>query len=234
MVSNKLNNIEIDSGVKEYFNGIKSFSPLTKKEERKLLRRYRKKGDLIARNRIIEANLKYACSLANSYRGRGISFSDLISEANSGLIEAVDKFDLKQDVKFCTYAKWWILQRIKLNLQNKGKMPLSELPTERDKQIPDDAIDAPINYKENDNIIDSVDEDVVETDKKKFLDELLNILPEKEQDMIRLYYGINNKEHNLDLISQKYGISGERVRQIIEKSMTKIRSAAILVNNQWN
>ena len=56
-------------------------------------------GNLSSRNKLINSNLKYACSLANSYRGRGVDFSELISEANSGLIESIDRFDTKQNVK---------------------------------------------------------------------------------------------------------------------------------------
>lgn len=230
----KVDNFEIDNGIREYFKGIKDYKPLTKKEEKRLIRRYRKKGDLEARDTIIQANLKYACSLAHSYRGKGITFNELISEANSGLMEAVDKFDLKQDVKFCTYAKWWILQRIKLKMKKNSQLCFSDLPSEREKQIPDDAVDTPLNAKENDEkFTDSLDYNTVEEDKKEFLNTILDVLPKKEKDMIKMYYGIDGEEFNLELISKKYNISRERVRQIIEKSMLKVRSAAMVTDNQY-
>ena len=84
-----------EEGVKDYLRTLqrKEYDPLTKKEEQKLLMRYKQNNDVEARNMLVSSNLRYACSLVNSYVGRGLSYSELISEANNGLIESIDKFD---------------------------------------------------------------------------------------------------------------------------------------------
>ena len=98
-------NLEIDAAVKQYFDSLSGFKTLTKEEEHELLREYRYHNDMNARNKLITSNLRYACKLANAYRDRGVSYSELISEANDGLLEAIDKFDIRQDVKLISYSK---------------------------------------------------------------------------------------------------------------------------------
>ena len=104
--------LEIDDGMKKYFKSLKHFKTLRKDEEHKLIEAYQKRKDNSARNKLIESNLKYTCKLANKYRGYGVSFDELIAEANDGLIEAIDNFDLSQDVKLITYSKWKSIQKM--------------------------------------------------------------------------------------------------------------------------
>jgi RNA polymerase primary sigma factor len=80
-------------------------------EERELSRCARE-GDKEARKRLIESNLRLVISVAKKYRGRGVSFEDLIQEGNSGLIKAVERFDPDMGNRFSTYATWWIRQAV--------------------------------------------------------------------------------------------------------------------------
>lgn len=80
-------------------------------EERDLSRRARE-GDGRARKRLIESNLRLVISIAKKYRGRGVSFEDLIQEGNAGLIKAVERFDPALGNRFSTYATWWIRQAV--------------------------------------------------------------------------------------------------------------------------
>jgi RNA polymerase primary sigma factor len=81
-------------------------------DEEKTLSRRAHRGDLRARQRLIECNLRLVISIAKKYRGRGVAFEDLIQEGNAGLIRAVEKFDPEMGNRFSTYATWWIRQAV--------------------------------------------------------------------------------------------------------------------------
>ena len=81
--------------------------PLLSNEEEKELAIAVENGDLEAKQRLAEANLRLVVSIAKRYVGRGMQFLDLIQEGNMGLIKAVDKFDYSKGFKFSTYATWW-------------------------------------------------------------------------------------------------------------------------------
>src|SRR5215203_1185749 len=84
---------------------------LTPKEEIELSERV-KQGDLRARRRLIEKNLRLVVSVAKKYRWMGLPFEDLIQEGNIGLVKAVEKFDPDRGFRFSTYATWWIRQAV--------------------------------------------------------------------------------------------------------------------------
>jgi RNA polymerase primary sigma factor len=94
-----------------YIRGIAKFKPLTAEREKELGARIRQ-GDATALNELVEANLRFVVSYAKRYRGLGLSFIDLIHEGNLGLIEAGKRFDPERNVKFISYAVWWIRQAI--------------------------------------------------------------------------------------------------------------------------
>ena len=101
----------IDDTLKMYLKAIGKARLLTAAEEVYLAKRI-EKGDLSAKSRLIEANLRLVVSVAKKYVSRGMAFLDLIQEGNLGLIRAVDKYDYKKGFKFSTYATWWIMQAV--------------------------------------------------------------------------------------------------------------------------
>lgn len=103
--------IAIDDPVKIYLKEIGRVPLLTAEEEIELAERMAK-GDVKAKKRLAEANLRLVVSIAKRYVGRGMQFLDLIQEGNLGLIKAVEKFDHTKGFKFSTYATWWIRQAI--------------------------------------------------------------------------------------------------------------------------
>ena len=103
--------IAIDDPVKIYLKEIGRVPLLTPEEEIQLAERMAK-GDVKAKQRLAEANLRLVVSIAKRYVGRGMLFLDLIQEGNLGLIKAVEKFDYHKGYKFSTYATWWIRQAI--------------------------------------------------------------------------------------------------------------------------
>ncbi|MGN1457268.1 MAG: RNA polymerase sigma factor RpoD [Acutalibacteraceae bacterium] len=104
-------NIAIDDPVKIYLKEIGRVPLLTPDEELDLAIRI-SDGDVAAKKRLSEANLRLVVSIAKRYLGRGMQFLDLIQEGNLGLIKAVEKFDYTKGFKFSTYATWWIRQAI--------------------------------------------------------------------------------------------------------------------------
>jgi RNA polymerase primary sigma factor len=95
-----------------YLRAIARIPRLTVDEERELGRRIKENGDEDALRRLVEGNLRFGVSYAKRYRGLGVPFLDLIHEGNLGLIEAARRFDPDRNVKFITYAVWWIRQAI--------------------------------------------------------------------------------------------------------------------------
>jgi len=103
--------IAIDDPVRMYLKEIGKV-PLLKAEEEIVLAKGMEDGELSAKQKLAEANLRLVVSIAKRYVGRGMQFLDLIQEGNLGLIKAVEKFDYRKGYKFSTYATWWIRQAI--------------------------------------------------------------------------------------------------------------------------
>ena len=106
-----VDNLNVDDPVKMFLKEIGKIRLLTFEEENILAERM-VNGDKLAKQQLIESNLRLVVSIAKKYIGRGMNFLDLIQEGNLGLIKAVDKFDQTKGYKFSTYATWWIRQAI--------------------------------------------------------------------------------------------------------------------------
>lgn len=93
---------------------------LNAKEEKALLKKARR-GDIDARDRLVESNLRLVINVAKGYRGRGLEYIDLIQEGNIGLLKAIKRFDLRRKTRLTTYAVFWIRQSIESAIKNKAR-----------------------------------------------------------------------------------------------------------------
>jgi RNA polymerase primary sigma factor len=216
-----------------YYNDLQNCKPLESDEEKALLREYRENNDLAARQKLITSNLRYAFSLVNKYKNRGVPLADLLEEANIGLIESIDRFDIERDVKVITYARWNMEYKIREAIKEYDRLPESDLPEESDTQFSDEAIlsDEYDNGTYANNAFVGEDDDIARANAINDVDSIIQVLNERECDIIKMYYAIQpyDKEYTYQEIGKKYDITKERVRQIIDKIMRKLRVQALTI-----
>jgi len=253
--------------MKRYLNEIKDFQGLPPAVEREVMLQA-KNGSNAAYQKLMNANLKFVISVAKRYQKQGIDLEDLIAEGNLGLCKAFKKFDLNRNVKFITYAVWWIRQailnaihehaktiRLPLNkiinvtkarkaedtLTSKlGRLPdMFELASELEEpRILEDlkysytliALDAPHTEDGKDlyQIIpaqkDVLDEDGRRDEFHGELKECLKPFTDREREIIYMYYGIGHiRPYTLKEIGIDMGLTRERIRQIKEKVLIKLK-----------
>lgn len=210
--------------IDKYFADVKKYKPLTKKEEFELSDKI-KKGDKEALQKLVNANLRFVVTIAKQYRNTGVCFSDIISEGNIGLIKAAQKFDKSKGVKFISYAVWWIRSSIneyinslnRYNIVNDGDIYLNN------------SINA--EYEYNANLINSEFEDEISDKQSRntSIEDLLQSLETREKKILALYFGLyGNNECTLDEIGQEMQLTKERVRQIKDKAMVKLKCSALM------
>jgi RNA polymerase primary sigma factor len=107
--------------LQQFFKQVGRRDLLTREEEIELSQRI-EKGDRRARDKMIQANLRLAISIAKKYQDKGCDLSDLIQESSVGLMKAVDRFDWRRGFKFSTYACWWIKQSVRRHIADQAGM----------------------------------------------------------------------------------------------------------------
>lgn len=125
----KRQNREAHEPLTQYLSEISKIKPLTKEEEGALANKI-SQGDLKSLQELVQRNLKYVVTVANKYKGCGLSLQDLIEEGNIGMIQAAKRFDASKNVKFITYAVWWIRQAIMHSLAEQSgtvKLPIKQV-----------------------------------------------------------------------------------------------------------
>jgi RNA polymerase primary sigma factor len=258
----------VDLNEQLYFRDLYRYRVLTPDEEKDLVHRV-KRGDQSALNPLILGNLRFVVSIARRYQGKGLSLLELINEGNLGLYKAAKRYDPGRDVKFISYAVWWIRQSIqkalfeqvgavrippnKLALVNRFKRALLQnggnyektvsLPefenhekeiAEIMEKIADVSLNAPVGGDGDGRdpvttLLDVLGSDggqEVDAEKAELsrsLDSVLGQMSEREEKVLRMYYGINYaREFTLDEIGRELKLTRERVRQIKNRSLRKL------------
>lgn len=225
-----------------------------------------------AKNKLVEANLRFVVSVAKQYQHQGLTLTDLIDEGNIGLIKAAERFDETRGFKFISYAVWWIRQSILQAIAEQSRivrLPLNQVGSlnkvnqesnrfEQENQrrpsveelaqrtgIDEEkisqsmaasghhvSIDAPFGEDDDNSMVDvmasgedsrtdkHVDHESMAMELRQVLDK---VLKDREKQIVCACFGIGETEKGLEEIGDKMGLTRERVRQIREKSITKLR-----------
>ncbi len=107
-INSNLPSIALDGGLSKYLTQIKKFPMLTAKEEYMLAKSWRDRGDLKSAQKLVTSHLRLVAKIAMGYRGYGLPVSEMVSEGNIGLMQAVKKFEPEKGFRLATYAMWWI------------------------------------------------------------------------------------------------------------------------------
>lgn len=203
-----------------------------------------KNKDETALCELIKKNMKYIKIEAYrvNYTNSVISHEDLINEGIIGLIKAVEKFDLNKNIKFITYAIWWIRQAIFcfvnensccVKLTDKAKLKLSQKEKDvlNSTAFIDDDNNNTINLPYVEKGYEEVENNIYY---KEFYEMLQKNLTKLEFEILKDYYGVEGRTATLVQMGKKYGVSGERVRQIKKKAVEKIKRKNIFSGEMFN
>jgi RNA polymerase primary sigma factor len=233
------------STLSAYLREIAKLPRLSVEDERELGQCIQQHRDEAALTRLVEANLRFVVSYAKRYRGLGVSFLDLIHEGNLGLIEAAKRFDPSRNVKFITYAVWWVREAMMHALSDQTRafsFPPKLFATLRNG--PEDvSLNEPVGGRSaaggetpGRELADLLPQDQTAVDDEMIhqsdLDELTSALSDldgKEREIVRLRFGLeDDEEHTLQEIGDRLHLSRERVRQIESRAKEKLRRSAKL------
>lgn len=229
--------------VTNYYTDLKKYKPISMTKERRLIRLC-KRGNDSAKKELIESNLRFVFNIAKKYAGRGIPIADLISDGNLGMIRAIDKFDETKGIRFISYAVWWIKQAMLESISKQNRMNFVESSND-DEEIDSDIenitceeyhCDIFRNNKYNClelsySMDDENKESEIDSKQKDTIESIMCTLSDKEREIIESYFGINGKPSMfLFEIGEKYNLSSERVRQIKEKALRKMRSQMLIMD----
>lgn len=252
--------------------------PMLSPEEEKELAIRAKQGDKEALKKLVEGNLRFVVSIAKNFMGWGVPLTDLIAAGNLGLIEAAKRFDPDKNVKFISYAVWWIRQAIMQTIfqqtgavripvkeslfiakvketYEKLKEELGREPTEEEiakrlntsvKKVKNAlsivrlpiSLDMPLGEggEEDFTLLDvlskkgteDIEKELIEETIHKELESMLDVLDEREKEIIKMRYGLDGEEpKTLEEVGEKLGISRERVRQLEQRALKRLKAVAL-------
>lgn len=214
-----------------YWQDIHKIPSLSDDEERALAARIQQ-GDTRAIDKLVTANLRFVVSIARQYADKGISMDDLISEGNIALMLCARKWQPKSDGRFVNFAVWDVRKAMEQALPEQG--PMITLPKGGQvdaKEVRRFSTDAPLHPGQTNTLGDMLKagkpmtDDAVETKETSFaLTQALHHLNEREQTVIKAFYGIGKTEQKtMAEIAEEQGMKRERVRQIRKTAERKMR-----------
>jgi RNA polymerase primary sigma factor len=201
------------------------FQLLTPAEEIELAKRI-EKGDLVAKDRMINSNLRLVVANARRYQGQGLALGDLIQEGMLGLIRAVEKFDWRKGFRFSTYATLWIRQAIQRGLENTSRtIRLPVHVAQRSRKV--GRIERELTTKLGH---EPTDEEIAEAADLPLADVIEIRKPEPERNVIEMRFGAGDQEpQTLSQAGKKLGVSTERARQLEERALRKLSQRPELI-----
>jgi RNA polymerase primary sigma factor len=201
---------------------------------------------------LVKGNLRFVITVAKQYQNQGLALPDLINEGNLGLMKAIKNFDWGKDLRFISYAVWWVKQSILQSLNDNARtirLPVNVVQdlhkakkeientggklADKFQNLPS-MIDLDMNINdEGDTLVDIIKNDEADMPDEVFnskdmlkqkLFEIINILDEREKVIIADYFGLTGTPRTLEDIGSDFDLTKERVRQIKEKALRKLRN----------
>ena len=218
-----------------FLNELRHYPLLSAKEEAELAKRI-ERGDLEAKERLINSNLRLVVSLAKKYPTYDLTLLDLIQEGIFGLVRAAEKFDWRKGYKFSTYATFWIRQAIQRGIENRARtirIPSHVGIRQRKIAAAERALKAELGRDPTDEETpfgallpaegQGPDEEVAVSLDREAVRRAVAQLPERQREVVRMRYGIDGSEpQRLSETGRALGISAERVRQIENAALRRL------------
>ena len=281
MSSRGLPALSSDSGLSRYLTEIRKFPLLSPEEEYMFAKRLKEHGDTEAARRLVTSHLRLVAKIAMGYRGYGLPVSEIVSEGNVGLMQAVKRFDPDKGFRLATYAMWWIRASIQeyvlrswsmvklgttaaqkklfFNLRkaksNIGAIEEGDLTpahttkladqlgvserevTDMNRRLsgPDSSLNAPLRSESESEWQDWLADDTIDQetrmaereelgDRHDLLTNAMDTLTERERNIIQARR-LQDEPATLEELSQQFGVSRERVRQIEVRAFEKLQKA---------
>ena len=279
MSSRGLPALQNDSGLSRYLTEIRKFPLLSPEDEYMFAKRLKEHGDAQAAHKLVTSHLRLVAKIAMGYRGYGLPISEIVSEGNVGLMQAVKRFEPDKGFRLATYAMWWIRASIQeyvlrswsmvklgttaaqkklfFNLR-KAKSHIGAIEegdltpqhtatladqlgvterevTDMNRRLsgPDSSLNAPLRSESESEWQDWLADDTMDQetrlaereemgDRHDLLSNALSTLTERERDIIQARR-LQDEPATLEELSQKYGVSRERVRQIEVRAFEKLQ-----------
>lgn len=239
-----------------YLKDIRKIKVITVERERELAEMM-KSGNLTERQRekvyseLVQGNLRFVITIAKQYQNQGLELCDLINEGNFGLMKAIKNFDWNKDLRFISYAVWWVKQSILQSLNDNARtirLPVNVVQdlhrAKRESELTGNKLedkfqnlpsmvdlDMGIN-DEGDTLIDIIKNEDADMPDQTFNSKdllrikllgLLDKLTDREKSIIEDYFGLSGTPRTLEDIGSDFNLTKERVRQLKQNALRKLR-----------